>query len=306
MTDTGLACEAVILDALKPHTSRLAPAGPGAWACTLDNGVHLEGTARTAARWFALDVPLAEDSQPPDLWAMLHQNARAGAGVKLALDPASRAPHLLGELPLDEDEPGGLESRMSALCEDVESAAAGLREDRNRAAAARVGAPPEAPSPEQAVRLCQEAGWPFTERSEGRLAVKLEVGRAPYQAMIEPRHHGGLVVSSQLTEGEKPPSDPSRTALALLLLLASGSVRLARAAAIEPAEGRLATRFETALPAAAGAGHLHHALASLSVACRLCGPEAALLHDDHVVAAECLRAWTSGLPSSLLPHSEKG
>jgi hypothetical protein len=289
MYDDQETTAAVIQAALKRHASKVTEVGPGAWGFQLSNGARRNGTARAQSGWLTLDMAVPTRATPYDPWALLQRNAHIGAGVKFALAAVGRTPRLFGELPLDGDEPAQLDQHVGALLARVKDASANLR--RTKAQAERPGrAAPEVPPVPVAQRV-EEAGWPFTDRLEGRVAVELEGQRRFVQAEVAPTAEGGVSASAPLTDGEAPPAGASREALAVLLLRISAAVRLVRAAAIERPEGGVVTRLETVLPPNCGAEHVHHALSALSVACRLCVLEAELLHDDAVVAETCLASW---------------
>ena len=116
----------------------------------------------------------------------------------------------------------------------------------------------------------------------------------PFQAVVKPGSNGGLVASVTRAGGREPARVSHRRALALLLLSASRSVRLARAAAVEEADGRFEARLEAALRPGAGAGDLTDALSALSVACRWCGPEAELVHENSLIAETYLLGCSRG------------
>ncbi|MHC4970499.1 MAG: hypothetical protein ACYTF4_18055, partial [Planctomycetota bacterium] len=159
---------------------------------------------------------LPGNATPEDDWALLHRNAGTGAGVKFALDETGRSCRLRGELALDLDEPAELEAHVEALVARVKDASANLRRKKAQAKDRNGATAVVAPAP--VARYVEEAGWPFVERSEGRVAVPLEVSRRVIHAVVEPTPEGGVVVSAALTNGEVPPAGANREALAVLLL----------------------------------------------------------------------------------------
>ncbi len=296
MDDSRDMTDADVLTALKQQASRVEQDGPGRWLLSLRNGAAAhQGTARVKSGWLTVDfAPAGRPSADP--WAMLLANALAPAGVKLTMDEACGTTHLVGELSLALDERCELDRRVGELLGGVGDLLT-TSKGKKRPAAHQDGASsavslvPPAPA---AAELCREADWPFTERSEGCVAVALEVQRQPFQAVVKPRPNGGLVASVTLAGGGEPPRVPHRRALALLLLSASRSVRLARAAAVEEADGRFEARLEAALRPGAGAGDLNDALSALSVACRWCGPEAELVHESSLIAKTYLLGCSRG------------
>ena len=292
MDDSPDVTDADVFTALKRHAACVEQAGPGRWRLRLRNGAALRGTARVEAGWLTVDIEPAR-RPPADPWTMLLANAEAPAGVKLTMDEACGTTHLLGELSLELDKTCELHQRVGELLGGVKDLLAASK-GRKRPAADEGGASSEASASPSVAELCREAGWPFTERSEGRVAVALEVQRQPFQAVVEPGANGGLVCSVVFAGGEEPPGDPHRGALALLLLSAARSVRLARAAAVEQADGRFEARLEAALRRGAGPRDLNDALSALSVACQWCGPEAELVHNDSLIAQTYLLGRSRG------------
>ncbi|MHC4776455.1 MAG: hypothetical protein ACYTBR_14485 [Planctomycetota bacterium] len=279
----------LVFAVLKRHAPAVKEVGPGAWDLRLVNGAVSAATARARSGWLTLDLELSGRALPDDYWALLHRNAGTGAGVKFVLDETGRSCRLRAELALDLDEPAELEAHVEALVARVKDASANLRRKKAQAKDRDGATADVAPAP--IARYVEEAGWPFVERSEGRVAVPLEVSRRVIHAVVEPTPEGGVVVSAALTNGEVPPAGANREALAVLLLTVTGRVHLARASALDQPGGGVATRLETVLPPACNAQHLHHALSALSVACRLCVLEAEVLHADAVVAETCLVSW---------------
>ncbi len=297
MDDSRYMTDADVLTALKRQASRVEQAGPGRWRLwlSLRNGASYRGTARVESGWLTVDFAPA-GRLPADPWATLLVNAEAPAGVKLTMDEGCGTSHLSGELSLALDEACELDRRVGELLSGVEDLSTASKGGKRSAAheggaSSAVASVPPAPA---AAELLQEAGWPFTDRSEGCVAVTLEVQRQPFQAVVKPRSNGGLVASVTLAGGREPPRVSHRRALALLLLSASRSVRLARAAAVEEADGRFEARLEAALRPGAGAGDLTDALSALSVACRWCGPEAELVHESSLVAETYLLGCSRG------------
>ena len=132
--------------------------------------------------------------------------------------------------------------------------------------------------------LCGDTGWPFIERSAGKLMVDLDVRSGFYQAAVEQRD-AGAEVAVEIVRSEAL-GETSRQALSLLLLGTGALVRLARPS-IEEKENQIAVRFEVRFNTAPTAIELSHAFASLSVACAMSGREARALQDE-VIARDYL------------------
>jgi hypothetical protein len=128
--------------------------------------------------------------------------------------------------------------------------------------------------------LCHEMGWPVVER-DGGVLIELDVPQGFAQARVAAGPDGSIATAVFIGDG--PPPSPCRDALALLLLRASGSVRLVRAAA------KATPGLEVALPPPVTVPALQHAFCALSVAYRLVVREAAALAHDASLAATYLR-----------------
>ena len=113
-----------------------------------------------------------------------------------------------------------------------------------------------------------------------------------WQALVERRPDGIRVAAP--VGALAMASDEVRNSIAVLLLTLNGVLRFARAAG-EEQKGQVAAHLEALLPHFPSAEELGHALAALSVGCRLCGREVEVLQNDLVVAREYLvaRGWSS-------------
>jgi len=146
--------------------------------------------------------------------------------------------------------------------------------------------------------LCREAGWPFTERDGGRLAVELETAPSAgfHQALVQalPGEAGvGISVDLQVMPDL---SSVSREALGLFLLTATGALRMPRA--IARLAGEHATvGFEVRLGRAADAFAVGLALGACSVACDMCGPEVKVLQNERLARAYLAIRLSSGSTS---------
>jgi hypothetical protein len=135
---------------------------------------------------------------------------------------------------------------------------------------------------ESLAELCADAGWPFCERDINSGRVELETGDDFRQALVE-RRKGKIRTWVELARAESFEGE-CRHALAVLLLRSAAAVRFARAATRKESDG-LAAGFEVLLDAQPSPTDLNHALASLSVACRVCAREAAELEDPELASS---------------------
>jgi hypothetical protein len=281
-------------EALKACAGGVKAAGPGGWLFALSNGVPHTFSAMLAGDWLLLDAGLGAVAESGELWRLLGANARLGGPGKFARERGRL--RLRAEIALDEEI--DLASRLRETCDSLREALRVLHGEAGRAeVAGREGSESAAEGGEDAgsevaesescakglKALCEEAGWDCVEKDGGRLAAQLEAGGAFRQATLAAGACGRLSASVELFRAAGL-GDVSRHAVAALLLGASASLRLARAAAVEHADGAVAARFEVSFRTRPRAAELGHTLSALSVACAEFGREAEALCDARVAA----------------------
>lgn len=210
-----------------------------------------------------------------DAEKLVRMNGRLEGLSKFALLPGDREAHLCAEIPLDDQL--DLRERLRETCEGFKNALRVLHQERPILVDSGLERKGEQVDLH---RLCEEAGWPFTEKSEGKLTIDLDTRGAFFQAWAKTDTTGAISVSVELARYENA-ADESKEALATLLLKASGAIRMARAA-IEENENQTLVYFETKFASRPCATEWHHALSSLSVACALCAQESKALDDTSV------------------------
>ncbi len=133
----------------------------------------------------------------------------------------------------------------------------------------------------------------MAHRAGDQVAIELDVPDAFCQALVQPKGEGGLRLRVELATVPSA-CTTGRHAASALLLHASHLVRMARATA-RTAEGAIVYGWEISLDRVARAREVQHALAALSVACRLCAREIQLLGQDESLARKFLvvRGWCS-------------
>lgn len=288
MSEHRSASSSRVADALERYTTGLTEIGAGAYAYALTNGTVLSGTARVEEReWAHLSVRLPESlaeglSAGDRAWDLLRWNAEIPGGGKWALargrDGRTNVA-LRAEIVLDDE--ADVPARVAQALAGFKAVARRLWGKEAEGDSDNALAPRAAPQGLDLRQLCKEAGWPFTERAAGRLAIPLEVADVFCMALLEEEAGGGLRLTAELAACESL-SPESRQAIGRLLLRASGALRMARAAA-EEANGRAAVRLEVAWASPACAAELGHALAALSVGCgHLCGKEVLALQDERI------------------------
>jgi hypothetical protein len=246
------------------------------------------GTATVADSWFVIDFP-NRPGRPRRPTGFMAQNDQLPGNAKYVLDGGSV--RLRAEVPIDEpavQDSGELDALVARSVAGISTA---LGADTSDAACESVlDAEADAVIDEELAclsKLCTEAGWNFSERSEGRVSVDLDVADgALYQASVE-HHSRGIQVSANPNRGDPPGEEISRLAVAALMLSVSGTVRLVSAVSRrsngKPVTGHDAF-FRVELPATTSGTTLAHSLSALSVACDLCGREVRALAEDPELA----------------------
>ena len=282
--------ERAVAESLRKCASLVEPAGAGRWDFILSNGSALPVCARAEGGWLRLDAPV-EGAAQAHAWGLLRLNRALRGLAKVAFPPGARRPHLRAEIPLDGE--AAFSSRLLEACAGFKSAAGALHGEkpatgargdyaRRPQASARGDAAPEA---RDLGRLCEQAGWAFSEKSAARVEVVLKARGDLYRVAVE-GGAAGVALSVGLAPGHSF-GEVGRAALGDILLRASAAIRMARAAAAEE-EGRDCAGFEVVFGAPPCPAEFAHALSALAVACSLCGREAAALADDESLAERYL------------------
>jgi hypothetical protein len=295
MIDSLEPCDAAIQDSLLRHADCLEPGGACRWAFDAAGDGSLPARAWVEGQWLrfriALDGGGPEIMDANRLQQMLQANADLEGGVKFGLASGPGQGLLAAEVLLSDD-PADLDGRVRRVC-------AGLRQGAalyysNFSLAAPSSHSPPAPGDIDLPGLCSAAGWRPVERPGGQAAVALDVPGVFLQALIAPRKQGGLAVQVALENAEGVPS-VCRRALHVLLLSACRTVRMARALAGNRDE-EADYRWEVVLDDAPGASALGHALAALSVACRLSAREVTAFYDETIARNYlAVRGWSSSI-----------
>ena len=264
--------------ALEAHTASCVPIEPRAWKVAIANGSEVHATARVAEGWLLFESALT-GAAGRDPWELLRWNAVLPGGVKFALRRGDPMPHLRAELPLgvDLDVAARIGQAFAGFSAASALLAGATHVDGDGVLADGDDAGIDLP------RLCAEAGWPFVARASGALAVTLESGLEFRQATLTTEGNAVRASVPLVTnDGSRPAV--RRMAVAALALRASAAVRMARAAATD-----MELCSEVVLAGAPAPAELGHALAALSVACRLCAGELGILAEDGAVAGLYLR-----------------
>lgn len=264
------------------------------WGVTIG---RRRGNAYLAADWLVFDFPPRRGRKASHLLA---RNAGLTGNAKHVLQGDSV--RLRAEVPQDEpatlgvDELGVLVTRAG----EGLSFALGIDSAGSMAAAAPDAVcTDEDASPQQnhpsLSELCAEAGWTFSERSQDRIQVDLQVSDdAFYQASLE-RRADGLRLSVDPNRGDPPTDAIARLAVATLLLSITGSIRMVSAVSRTPdadanpdPDAEPALLLQVDLPATPSWVVLAHGLSALSIACDLGSREVRALAEDSGLARSYL------------------
>lgn len=266
----------------------------GIWQASLG---RKHGEVSLIEGWLCLDFP-APRGRPRRTLRLLERNAGHRGNAKYVLTPDGSV-RLRAEVPMDTrlDAPKGLDVAREGIA--GLAGALGVTPARERAATdSSVTSGSDMPDDREASQppladLCEEAGWPFSQRSEDRVEVDLEIsGGAFFQASVS-RDDGRVRCQIAPLRDPLPEDARARRAAAALALSVAGSVRMTSAIAWskairtdrdQPAGAGLQLGFRVDLPANASAVDLGHALSALSVACDLCGNEIRALCSDPELA----------------------
>jgi hypothetical protein len=147
--------------------------------------------------------------------------------------------------------------------------------------------------------LLREISWPCKQRGPNEFSTELDSNSAPPARIRMTKD--GLDLRVELVRSNET-AEASRQALAVFLLMMSGSLRMARAYAAA-AEGQQSFGFQVWLPAAPASEEIDHALGALSIAHRICARETSVLLSE--AAARCYLAARDLSTTNELQHEEE-
>jgi hypothetical protein len=288
--------EASLADVLGQHAASVEATGRQRWQFHLGREADLDATLSIERGWLRVSAPL--DGGGPRkaadrscrlsgdrLQTMLAANARLPGGVKFVLADDPPRPMLAAEIPLLADEDFELGDRIGRLCRGLRRGALEWRHPVTEFGELPGDVHKSAPAEHAESRfgeVCRELGWSMSRRRSGRLAVRLDVREAFYQALVEPSGEGCRLCVD--LEQSVPDVDVCRRASEVLLLSACGVVRMA-AATVVPGDAARQYRWEAALAAASQPKEWAHALSALTIACQATALELAALEDPVLAEA---------------------
>jgi hypothetical protein len=214
-------------------------------------------------------------------WQMLMRlNGHQGVGVRFVLDRERRYA-LRAELVLRGNR--SLEERFLSLCGDLEESVRRYEDLRTGRSAGeetpRSADSTPAPTTEWE-EAAQECGWPLSRQENGELQAELEVPTGFGPGRFEFRGDHAARVWVELVSLENA-GEESRAAVALMLLLGGGVLRLVRPLFALRA-GRLGALLEAGLPRVAAPADLADVLSGLSLGVGLLGEPVRALLDTAV------------------------
>jgi hypothetical protein len=276
--------EKKIFESLKKWSTSVEQVGGGRWKLALANGKSFALSAEVEDQWLTLDAPVSDRVTREAMWDLLRLNTTLEGPSKFLLLPDNRSVHLRAELLLEDDQSEDrFDDESDYVSERLHHACTGMKAAFQRFHGKPTYSIEQGVSDESRLeelrRRCDNAGWPFTERSEGKLAVELDTPEGFYQALVE-QQDAGARVSIEITRCASL-GETSRQALSALLLKCGALVRLARPS-IEETDNSVAARFEVSFGGMPTAIEVRSALSSLSVACAICGREARVLGDPSI------------------------
>ena len=255
--------------------------GGTAWTFNFPNGPAITAYAYIDDLWLCVDIPLDWKVTYQSALSCLRSNAVLRGAAKFSVDARQRRLHLQAEIPLIEDmaPDSPLQSTLAGL-RDAVSKKAGATPEISSAERKRDSAQPlredSAGKTELLAAACTEAGWTFSRKSSGALAVEIPGRHATHVAL----QGAGARVTTLLV-----PTDQfkgfARFGLSILLLSAAREARWVRPYFERQKTGETAG-FEVCFPSLPCATELDHAFGALSTAIRLCGEEAMVIRDDSI------------------------
>jgi hypothetical protein len=236
--------------------------------------------AHDAHGFFVLSQEVALQPAPPR-WALVKANA-ALRGLAKFCSLRGGELTLRAEIPLEAE--GDLDLRVTQACAAFAAGRAlALGHDQTSTNPTFVAPTPDLPN------LVEAAGWQCSSQRGGYCTLPLETREGAHTALVTAQA-GVVRACTELSSWDSLP-EPSREAVAMLLLSANARCRLARAVVTEDKSGGVA-ELEVVFEAPVCAAELRAALEALSVGADLCAPAAESLR--HEPAAQIFLALRGG------------
>ena len=273
-----------VVNVMRAAGAAVETLGPRTWRLAVPGGVVFEGRFVDDA-WLVLEpvmrpVSLAGPAGSAGAWRLLAQHPGIVGGGKFVVAAAQPTAMLRVEIAVLEET--SLADRIAHACAGLVEASTMTGEDSREGGRGGVSPHPvysAALSDDLRTRL-HDTCWPCIERDSAAVFMELDVPHGFYEARVEQTLHDESRLAVEVADCTAwPPA--SRQALAVLLLTACGVVRMARAVVGE-SSGRQIAQWEVAFSFPPTANELTHALAALSLACRVSAAEIKLLEDEEI------------------------
>ncbi len=265
-----------VVEQLQRSARSVERTSPHDWSLRLRNGRNLTARANLDDDWLTFRATPRTPPSRRQPWQLLALNDVLEGPARLTLSPRSGGPEIRADvaLPLD---PDGVDVRDA--CAALLNANAALQEEAEATPRELEPDGTGLQTPALQERLA-ELGWPASIAPDGRIEIEVRARGVRRAVAVT----GFPAVRCAVTIATGDPLDTlRREALGVMLLLASGSTRLVRAAA-RSREDRDEVRFEVVVTAPTP-DRLDHALSALSLACDRFGLEASALHDAALARA---------------------
>ncbi len=286
----------VLLAARRTSRVRWQIATPGGYA----------GAAYLDHQWLTLDFALGPArpsslSRPDPLFRLLHWNAALPGLSKFVIWPNDRYLRLRSEILVDAQTP--YEDRLRRICLDLDSAFRVFDDRPCDTGRTQTLESPDAPSCTcvDIESLCRDADLPIHRGVDGAVTTASAIDEST-RIRLEPTTESGLRLSADLPTPDETGHHQCR-AIALMLLLATASIRMVRAVA-RPKGDRKVVSLEIEFPHKADAADVAEARAALSIAIAHSSAEARFLQYEEL-AHRYLARQGFGAPLESEGFSEK-
>ena len=259
----------VIPEILTRHVSQIRANGRECWSFSVGGRQRLKVVARLRGEWLLFDAPFGfrrsrKGLSHQALSELIAINGQLRGGVKFGLRGQPPQIHLSAEIPLDEECVYDDQDFESHIVETLAGFKDGLKRWKTLGQDSGTAVLPQQFPPDTNERLrieslLEEMDWPFVERADGQVAVQLNTDAQFAQALLQQDADGSLRIRAQLRPITAV-GEVSRYASVVFLLLASRTVRMARAMLTTGSEA--AYSWEACLDDCPTLSRLIHALSS--------------------------------------------
>lgn len=280
MTRQFATLEKEITNALSTLGSGVESSSKGKWRWYPDDSGKAPVEVRLEDEWLTCQLQVPSPSSEEELWWRVERRSLLDGVCRVIVEPRDNTFHIRQDMPVTEN------GDFAVACRRALEAMASARRKHfpsngGGEAAAGESAAEKAGVADGTIRdACIEAGWSWCEREGSRPSVDIELPQGSRKVGVETFPGKGCRLSVSLAR-YKSLNGTSRVAVAAFLLTANGVVRFARAG-VEEREKGVEAFYEVWIDERPTPAVIGHALASLSVGCRLCERELQVLGDENV------------------------